>query len=344
MEVIQDNKLYCNIHKSDVKAEHIPKIVKGSIQFPKIEKNSMKEYFKALGIENKFEKECFDMPFNTDVPTSLFFQTINRCFSYHYNLILSPELFMHIICSEIAKVINKYPDIYRDLFTNKNEKTKIIIVHDNLIRGNNSNPWHEVMDLFSDKIKENVINKEIIDNMLPDLSTHTKISKAASIITVMDAVQSYYEFMCFTRCGFPEIRMAGKSEDWKKLADSVENLSVLLSSKGHLNKYFTNLIPVLKKLYEQSYSKTDKEFWENFYHLYGMSGGPDIINGWILNFINTEEKSMEFHKVDSYINKVPFIWNYLGNELNMNLVGGCLNVKVIDNCLKPELDFAIVYE
>ena len=38
MEVIQDNKLYCNIHKSDVKAEHIPKIVKGSIQFPKIEK------------------------------------------------------------------------------------------------------------------------------------------------------------------------------------------------------------------------------------------------------------------------------------------------------------------
>ena len=344
MEVIENNNLYCNIHKSDIKATHIPKVVKGNIQYPKIENGSMKKYFKALGIQNKFEKECFDMPFSTDVPTSLFFQTINKCFSNHYNLILSPELFMHIICSEIAKVINKYPDIYRDLITNSNEKTKIIIIHDNLIKGNKSNPWHEVMDLFSDKIKENINNKELIDNMLPDLSTHTKISKAASIITVMDAVQSYYEFVCFTRCGFPEIRMAGKSEDWKKLADSVEKLSVLLSSKGHLNKYFTNLIPVLNKLYEQSYNNTDKEFWKDFYHLNGGSGEPDMINGWVLKFINTEETYIESHKVDSYINKVPFVWNYLGTEFNMKLVGGCLNVKVIDNCLKPELDFAIIYE
>ena len=41
----------------------------------------------------------------------------------------------------------------------------------------------------------------------------------------MDSMQYYFEYLCQTYCGIPQITLEGSVEDWKDLKDRINNLS-----------------------------------------------------------------------------------------------------------------------
>ena len=44
-------------------------------------------------------------------------------------------------------------------------------------------------------------------------------------VSVMNAMQHFFEFKCKTDCGFDKIKLEGNIEDWKNLKASAEKLS-----------------------------------------------------------------------------------------------------------------------
>jgi len=307
-------------------------------------------YYKYIGVSyDKIEFTDTNLPFYPMNGSSLFFQTVKHCFSRHHAMYLSPEILMQIIGCNIAKEINNNPKDYKSIAQDdyKEGKDIICVEHNELIIGEES-PWHELLALFKIEIEKTIKNKDFVDNMVPEFSTLTDISRGALIITLMDSLKSYYDYECDTRCGIPEIRMEGTFLDWTKLYESVKKLSKIILSHNPGNsfaRYFDELLPILHKLVEQSHpdTETDIQFWDNMYHLHSESGGPDIISGWLIKLINVDADEINASYVDSYISSVPFILKNLNEENNMQLISGCLKINVIDNAYKPELTFAVLH-
>ena len=53
-------------------------------------------------------------------------------------------------------------------------------------------------------------------------AAHAKPTDKKSRIVLLDAMQSYFEYVVHTLCGIPTITLEGTQEDWKDLAARVQ--------------------------------------------------------------------------------------------------------------------------
>ena len=66
---------------------------------------------------------------------------------------------------------------------------------------------------------------ELVEILTSDFSTTTLTEKVASEITIMEAMESYFEFVLISViCGIPEVTLKGTPEDWQKIYDKVLSL------------------------------------------------------------------------------------------------------------------------
>jgi hypothetical protein len=97
------------------------------------------------------------------------------------------------ISSAIATHINLNAEEIRNNFVNHEGKKNIEIRRDDFVFNSKTNPWHEVIDDFTQKINEKTKNG-IADKLVADFSTTTKESRVVSQIVLMDAIQKYLLF------------------------------------------------------------------------------------------------------------------------------------------------------
>ncbi|MFA5328325.1 MAG: DUF4419 domain-containing protein [Prolixibacteraceae bacterium] len=240
------------------------------------------------------EKNSLGFPYNiiakSKAPDKLvamgyhsFFNGMYHAYADHRPFVLSPDMIWLLISQGFARHVNTNSELLRKDFIDFDGKLTLVVKSNkDLLNGSeNSKDWEDIFPQFTTQIA-NHIGEELINILSSDFSTTTAIEKVASEITLMEAMEPYFEFVVIrVVCGIPEITLKGTPEDWQKIYDKTKKL-------GEYDiKWWTNeLEPILKEFIKTSKGDIDKDFWRNMfkYHSQEKYGAPKIIDGWIVKF------------------------------------------------------------
>lgn len=268
------------------------------------------------------ERNGIDFKYNvlakSEAPDSLvnygynsFFNGMYQAYAEHRPFVLSPDMIWLLISQGFARHVNANPEELRKYFVDFSGQLTLVVDEENDLLNESTN-WEEIFPQFTTLIAEHT-GKELINTLSSDFSTTTAVEKIASEITIMEAMEPYFEFVVmYAICGIPEITLQGTTEDWQKILNKTKALS------DYDLKWWTNeLEPILKEFVNASKGKIHKRFWRNMfkYHSKKKYGAPKIIDGWIVKFF-------------------PYDKDGKRNNLNKLIGGGSLPEEIVKVDLK----------
>lgn len=240
----------------------------------------------------ELKKNNFDFPFNilaqSEAPDSLvsfgyhsFFNGMYQAYADHRPFVLSPDMIWLLISQGFARHIHTNAESLRNRFVGFEGKVSLIVRSDSLKLDSPANSWEKIFPEFTRLIAGHT--GEYLMNLLSsDFSTTGPAEKVASEITVMEAMEPYFEFIVIkVVCGIPEITLKGTPDDWKKILEKAKKLG-----DYDLRWWTDELEPILNEFVKASKKNVDKEFWRNMfkYHSQKEYGAPKVIDGWIVKF------------------------------------------------------------
>ncbi|MFA6706031.1 MAG: DUF4419 domain-containing protein [Bacteroidales bacterium] len=209
-----------------------------------------------------------------------FFNGMYRAYAEHRPFVLSPDMIWLLISQGFARHVNAKPEKLRNYFVDFSGQLTIVVKsEDDLL--NDSAEWENIFSQLTSQIAK-YTGEELINTLSSNFSTTTPIEKIASEITVMEAMDPYFEFVAtYVVCGIPEITLEGTTKDWEKILEKTKKLS-----DYNLRWWTKELEPILKEFINASKGKINKRFWRNMfkYHSQKEYGAPNIIDGWIIKF------------------------------------------------------------
>jgi hypothetical protein len=259
---------------------------------------------------------------------------------------LHPDHFKLLILQGFAIHVNENAETLRGLFVAHEGKKKIEIRRDDFVKGSPNNPWTEVFDQFASKISNDLNDKELVGLVQGPLSTSTPTTVASFNVSLMDAMQQYFEYKMYTKCGIPFVELKGTPNDWQSLITLVNCIE-----KYDLTWWTNEIRPILETIVStvSQYDQVDKEFWGNIIKKDGGSGGP-YFDGWLCKFfpyIGSQKYRRNTFKpittVPSGISCAPVSWNYLGTEFTMKFSAGFYGWSYVNDAFRPEISW-VVYE
>ena len=183
-------------------------------------------------------------------------EAVPLAYVLHLPLILTPDIIWYCISSATATHINLNSEELRNKFVDHEGKKTIQIRRDDFVFGSKTNPWHEVIDEFTQKI--NAMTKNgIADKLVANFSTTTKESRVVSEIVLMDAMQKYFEYELDSECGIPEIRITGEKEDWMNLKSKANQIAELIPNFSFWIESFNEILQHFLDVYDD---KIDNNF------------------------------------------------------------------------------------
>lgn len=209
-----------------------------------------------------------------------FFNGMYQAYADHRPFVLSPDMIWLLISQGFARHVHANPEKMRDYFVDFSDKLTLIVDSDKDILEESIN-WEEIFPQFTSQIAEHT-GEELINILKADFSTTTAVEKVASEITIMEAMEPYFEYVVmYVVCGIPEITLLGTTEDWQKVLDKTRKLEAY-----DLKWWTKQLEPILKEFVNASKGDIDKKFWRNMfkYHSQKQYGAPKIIDGWMVKF------------------------------------------------------------
>ena len=209
-------------------------------------------------------------------PVHAFIHAANLAYDQHYPLILSPDMIWLLIAQGFAQHVNLNAEALRYRFVAHEGKITLKVVRDEFVRGFAGNDWEGAISEFSAQIREHV-GATAHDRVVRRFSTTGIVAQAAFEMTLMDAMQSYFDYRLITRCGIPEITLEGTPEDW----DAVYAGAAALADYD-LGWWSDCLLPVLSHFARASRGDIDQSFWRSLYKLEHQSGGS-VITGHLVN-------------------------------------------------------------
>ncbi len=282
-----------------------------------------------------------------------FVTAVHYAYSSHRPLTISPDMVWLLIEQGFVFHLHYYSDSLKSTIVSFKGKKTITVENNYFLKGNENNNWAGEISKFSDSIK-NYIGKDLHYLLVPEFSTTSTNEKIAYEITLMDAVEKYFDYVDITFCGIPEITLEGTPEDWKKIYDNTQKLS-----KYGLTKWINKLNPLLKELINTSEGKMNTNFWNSIYKI-KTSYNQGLINGWIVNFfpylnngiqliknpiITGEAKYLDADMLPQGINKVTFKWKHFPDKktYNMEFYAGFIGIQqdTVTKNLIPEIGWAV---
>jgi hypothetical protein len=213
-----------------------------------------------------------------------FFKAVCHAYADHRPFELSPEALWLLICQGFSYHVNNNAEELRPLFVDFEGKKKLSVFTNNLLPAAPED-WERLFPQFTRQIAS-YVGGNVVSALGSDFTTSTPVSHTASQITVMVAMQKYFDYEITFICGIPRIILHGTPEDWQSIID---RLQVLRQYK--LDWWVDAMLPVLEKIKRAAEGEVDKEFWRNMVKLhypedYGESCGPSHpdVDGWIVKF------------------------------------------------------------
>jgi hypothetical protein len=286
-----------------------------------------------------------------------FFEGAIQAFSHHHALVLSPDMIWLLIAQAFALHINANPEALRSRFVSHEGKEVIEVFRNSFTKGFAGNDWEGVFGEFSERIKE-YIGDEKHALLVQSFSTTGIVEKAAFEVTLMDAMQEFFEYAVTTECGIPEFHLEGEVEDWYKLREAAGRLV------GYgLGWWTPHLNDLLAEFEAASAGRPNPTFWEDFFNLGGASGGPflcgriNTLFPYILdhgkkpfpndyadpNYAGGWGGGITTNLVPSGLSIAPFIWNYYGTKYPMEFVAGFVGVEQAEDtlALRPKIGWGV---
>lgn len=209
-----------------------------------------------------------------------FFNGMYTAYADHRPFVLSPDMVWLLISQGFARHINANPEKLRKHLVDFSGQLTLNVNSNNDVLNDSIN-WEEIFPQLTTQIA-NHVGKELVNTLTSDFSTTTAVEKIASEITIMEAMEPYFEFVVFyVVCGIPEITLQGTTEDWQRILDKTKKLE-----KYNLRWWTKELEPILEQFVKASKGDINKRFWRNMfkYHSQRKYGAPNIIDGWIVKF------------------------------------------------------------
>ena len=225
--------------------------------------------------KNTMESELVNFGYHS------FFDGMYDAYAYHRPFVISPDMIWLLINQGFAHHVNANSENLRHYFVKFSGKTQLIVETGTKLAQISEKQWEEIFPEFTKQIALQT-GSELINTLTSDFSTTTPVEKIASEITIMKAMESYFEYIVmYVVCGIPEITLQGTTEDWEKVLEKTQQLS-----KYDLEWWTKELEPILKEIIATSKGKVDKNFWRNMfkYHTQKEYGAPNIVDGWIVKF------------------------------------------------------------
>lgn len=212
-----------------------------------------------------------------------FFEGMYKAFSDHRPFVLSPDMIWILITQGFSQHVNNNAESLRHHFVKHEGKMTLEVISNEIRLDDPNSPWEKMFPVFAKQI-DNVVGKDLVNTLTCNFTTTTPVSKIASQITVMEAMQSYFEYiLTYMSCGIPQITLEGEPEDWQKIIDKTKTLS------GYELTWWTDrLIPTLEEIKKTSQGQVDTTFWQAMFirprgDVFRMCSPTDI-DGWIVSF------------------------------------------------------------
>ena len=168
---------------------------------------------------------------------------LHTAFTEHRPLVLSPDMFWLLITQGFARHINENAEKYRSQFAGHHGKKRLVVIRDDFVKGSLENPWENVFDEFSQKIREH-IGEANHSRIVVTFSTTGAIEKAANEIVLINSMKNYFEYVVHTRCGIPWVMLEGQKDDWMTICQRTESLG----REYDLAWWTDRLIPTLEAI------------------------------------------------------------------------------------------------
>lgn len=239
---------------------------------------------------------------------------ISFAYSNHLKLSFTPNDFWILLVSELAKEVNLNPEIYKSLFTDKEEKEEILIQHDSI---------YIPTDIFSKILSSKVKFDSSI--LFPNFTTNKEITTSILHSMFCDMSSAYYSYGMFL-CGIPEIKLLGQQEDWimlKEYADKI--LSIFSNKSSKIKEYKKSVANIFSKISETFDNKDSNiEFWKDIFTSKNLGSGHDLeINGWIKDLFITKHAVNKIQNFEENVSSVEyFIVTFNGKEHYKEVSGG----------------------
>jgi hypothetical protein len=247
-----------------------------------------------------------------------FFDGLYFAYAHHRPFTLSPDMIWLLISQGFSNHVLNNAEQLRSLFVKGSGKTELTVVNNKIDLNDPKSPWEEVFPEIGKQIAEST-GGELTNTITANFTTTTPITKVASQITLMKAMNAYFNYnVMMVGCGIPSITLQGTTKDWENLLAKTEALR-----KYKLDWWVDELEPELKQFIAASKGKIDKDFWKAIYkyHTPDRCMAPTTIDGWIVKF---------------------YPYNKFGKRNNLKeIVRGYANDVVPDEIVKVDLNYLV---
>ena len=186
-----------------------------------------------------------------------FYKCLVQAYADHHPIVLSPDMVWLIISQGFSRYVNAHAEELRDLLVFHEGKMDLVVNSNNDVLSPTGD-WQRLLNDFSACIANNT-KGELADLMTADFTTTGITERVASQISLMDAVKKYFNYANIAAgCGIPSITLQGSPDDWQKVLDKTRNLK-----KYHLEKWVSDLEPILVEFVKASKGHANKKFWRN---------------------------------------------------------------------------------
>lgn len=262
-----------------------------------------------------------------------FILSLHISFAYDLPITITPDILWIVITQGFAQHINKNAEKYPKSFVDFKGKKEITIVRNEFFSDITTNDWSTIFPEFTEKISK-IIGDDKTQLVVQDFTTTNIYSKMAMQTVLMGTLQNYFEYTVLTRCGIPEFNILGDIYDYKKILTKIQEYKNVFDLDWWVNK-LEDIITKFMNIVDPN-KESDVEWLNSFYKFETQSGG-DIINGHVLglfsylknedgDFVQNNPNStygeyieVKTNSFPSGITSVPFLFDYLGNHITMNI-------------------------
>lgn len=330
---------------------------------------------KTFGDDDKPEYKVVKTSFDGD---SLYTNDFNpvckglmQAFADHRPVVLSPDMIWLLISQAFGHYVNQNSQKLRSLLVN-HEGEKTLTVMSSFVDGADlaTEPrtvrWDSIFNDFERQIADNT-KDDVAALLTADFTTTGADERIASQITLMEAVESYFDYqVIYMACGIPDVTLLGTPDDWRKVREKAARLG-----RYGLEWWISELDPVLEQFVRASEGDVDTAFWQDmvmkktvkkkrprevrFRSCNIIKDAMTLFDGWFLKFYpfdidgRTPDSITFGHNMLPEVVKTPFryvVTDIMGNtlkEYDMELWAGFFGMTVDHNTgsLTPRIGWMV---
>lgn len=275
--------------------------VDGNLSAPKEHLYQRKGHKVAGSLLNRFgiEKEEWSIIASSFGEDSLcflgednFYQCVVQAYADHRPLVLSPDMIWIIISQGFSRYVNAHQEQLRSQIVDHEGKIDLVVQSEFDLLSENAD-WCGLIDSFIMDIRKHTKNG-IADVIISDFSTTGVIERIASGVTLMETMDSYFNYESFwVACGIPSITLKGTPDDWRRVLTKTNELK-----KYGLGKWVKRLEPILKEFIQAAEGKPNRSFWQDIVKKKSVNAlkgrlcnptKPTKLDGWLLSFFPNED-------------------------------------------------------